>query len=1414
MHATQECIASRTSSHGLVRVSSRDGLRLEASAAPPAIAPPSPSQDGGAPASAALDVLSRAVEELPPQWPALQELQQAMRRLMALERRRERGASDLAYSCRLQVVEMCNALAMKLLGRGADAEAHTLLKAAESLIPRGSLHAAVTANNLACYYRRNGHVRFALRHLRRAVDIETALGGARADTLLNLSAVAADIGDCDAGIRHAQQALVLLGRELKERRESIEEWSKQNPRPARWREELEGQRQQAAERVAVLAMAHHSLGVLLQERGLLEAAMQTYAEGGATASAELGAQHPVALELRAAWSAAMRERKAAECSAPADMPAAASQRSGRLSPLHHVPTAAEARHAPSHSGKPPLDRLAERPRLNAAGETRGHTNQLAAIKKPTAAPRPRAPRRSAIQPPPSVPAASRPPQADLTTTRSPPPAASSSRQQSSCPPAPTPATAAVQPGVTDSPPEGCSSTPSSSAREHAPPGPVSRADEGPPIHEGAEAAERGEVAEPLLGREANAGEAPPREPEACSRLLREDSTPRSREGSSRLLREDSTPRSREGSSRLLREDSTPSREGSSRRLNEDSAPRSREGCTRRMSPRSREGSSRRLREGSSRRLREGSSRRLISSDSNDHILEGQLWTAPPEQEMTPAELAAARREALQKAILEEVQTNAAAIERQAAMRAADAATAAAKVEREECEAAAAAQEAMRVAAREWREQAAAAAARDAEEKKAAEQAAARERARIRDERQTSALFIQAKREAQLWARRRDAARAHRLELDAKREAAEAEERAAKSLVTWTEQRAARERKDALLAVRELVEARDAHTRRALEMKDRLAAQYEAEGRLARKRTQAQQVEDDGLRRMREARAQDMEVRRQLGRIQQGQVLFRPAEGGAVMSAKELEASGKLSVQQALELINEDAAAMAKLRVWTDDRNFRRAVRQHPRRSMDETDTLAIDDRAPEQVTFRCDSDRESALTRMNGLEEMHAAATARLTSGDNRDCGRRTASEDGGRFECDHGPSEAPSSETLVERDTCEATMWSSPCVEPVRTAMMEWIRSTIQRTRPNEAAPWMETPHGVRRKYVVACETSSTTGTIATTAALEHSPDGSTLTHPHISWSRSVVTCDASLTCIQETELGYHDDTELGYHDEMNSLSAHRITPVYLPHTTSCKLEESALATAGRVPAPSPSADVFRWGVSADGEDFGPGVEAVEKSAAARIQAVFRANKSRAAFELQKPALMKAAAERAEAAREAALIAAEAEAREAAREAEAVAREAAKEAEAAAAREAEMQRKLDEAEAVMARLEAEKAEIKRRRMWAAQAAQEVEMSLAEERRRDALRAEMRRKEEAKAEAAAAARAAHVIKLAEERAEAQRKLQAKIAEYRGPEGELHAAVRLQAVWRGRMEREELWYDRINETSGLSAFATSASPSVK
>lgn len=93
---------------------------------------------------------------------------------------------------------------------------HELLTQAHVLTERHPSGRAVTYNNFACYFRKQGKLHSALKYLQKALRLEESIedGDNPADTHLNLCAVLSQLGRHADALEHAQDALILLQEEL------------------------------------------------------------------------------------------------------------------------------------------------------------------------------------------------------------------------------------------------------------------------------------------------------------------------------------------------------------------------------------------------------------------------------------------------------------------------------------------------------------------------------------------------------------------------------------------------------------------------------------------------------------------------------------------------------------------------------------------------------------------------------------------------------------------------------------------------------------------------------------------------------------------------------------------------------------------------------------------------------------------------------------------------------------------------------------------------------------------------------------------------------------------------------------------------------------------------------------------------
>ena len=84
------------------------------------------------------------------------------------------NSEEFTVSCK-QLCEICNILAVFYLKKDDVKAALDLLKKSEILCENNELGKAMTFNNLACYYRRIGKLKTALKYLEQALSIEGRL---------------------------------------------------------------------------------------------------------------------------------------------------------------------------------------------------------------------------------------------------------------------------------------------------------------------------------------------------------------------------------------------------------------------------------------------------------------------------------------------------------------------------------------------------------------------------------------------------------------------------------------------------------------------------------------------------------------------------------------------------------------------------------------------------------------------------------------------------------------------------------------------------------------------------------------------------------------------------------------------------------------------------------------------------------------------------------------------------------------------------------------------------------------------------------------------------------------------------------------------------------------------------------------
>jgi tetratricopeptide (TPR) repeat protein len=230
------------------------------------------------------------------------------------------------------VGEMCNLLAMTYLQQEDFNMVLELLKKAEILTEKDAAGRAATYNNLACYYRRQGKLHAALQYLQKALKIESKLSNVQnpADTHINACAVLSQLGRHQTALEHAQNALILLQEELLSPPGVV------------------GAAPPQADRIAVLAIAYHNIGVEQEFLKRYEQSVLSYKKGVEVAERYLGAKHAICITLNNSLIAAKKQAAAA----------AFKPSKGK--------SVADPRYAPSAYGNPKA--------MAAAGATKGNPN--------------------------------------------------------------------------------------------------------------------------------------------------------------------------------------------------------------------------------------------------------------------------------------------------------------------------------------------------------------------------------------------------------------------------------------------------------------------------------------------------------------------------------------------------------------------------------------------------------------------------------------------------------------------------------------------------------------------------------------------------------------------------------------------------------------------------------------------------------------------------------------------------------------------------------------------------------------------------------------------------------------------------------------------------------------------------------
>lgn len=183
-----------------------------------------------------------------------------------------------------------------------------LLKKAEILTERDPAAKAVTYNNFACYYRKQGKLHSALTYLERALKIEESgdIASYPADTHLNLCPVLSQLGRHSEALEHAQTALIMLQEELFTVTMTNNNSNNTNNNDSSSNSTADAKVEQRADRISVLAIAYHNIGVEQEFLKKYDRSLQAYKKGVEIAENYLGSDHGITITLRNSYIAAKK----------------------------------------------------------------------------------------------------------------------------------------------------------------------------------------------------------------------------------------------------------------------------------------------------------------------------------------------------------------------------------------------------------------------------------------------------------------------------------------------------------------------------------------------------------------------------------------------------------------------------------------------------------------------------------------------------------------------------------------------------------------------------------------------------------------------------------------------------------------------------------------------------------------------------------------------------------------------------------------------------------------------------------------------------------------------------------------------------------------------------------------------------
>lgn len=193
-----------------------------------------------------------------------------------------------------------------------------LLKKAEILAKHHPSEKATTLNNLACYYRRLGKLHAAMTCLKRALEIEKRLENVRnaADTHLNICAVLSQLGKHEQALEQAQEALITLQEDFFAAKQlpsgangtspSVQINNTYDGALTAPQSPVSSTSQQQVDRVAVMCIAYHNIGVEQEFLKDYANSVASYKKGVGLAEQYLGVDHAIATTVRNSYLAAKR----------------------------------------------------------------------------------------------------------------------------------------------------------------------------------------------------------------------------------------------------------------------------------------------------------------------------------------------------------------------------------------------------------------------------------------------------------------------------------------------------------------------------------------------------------------------------------------------------------------------------------------------------------------------------------------------------------------------------------------------------------------------------------------------------------------------------------------------------------------------------------------------------------------------------------------------------------------------------------------------------------------------------------------------------------------------------------------------------------------------------------------------------